>query len=247
MVVSDINSTLPRVAIISPTTILCKQHYTSFLERFKGMNLKIVKLFRLIKPTETKKVKQAIEQGKVNIVIGTHALLAPNIKFKNLKMIIIDEEQHFGVTQKEHLKQFKTGVHVLSLSATPIPRTLQMSMTGTKDLSLITTPPIDRLPVRTNIMPFNPVVIRDALMREHFRGGLSFYVVPRIKDIECVEKQLKEFVPELKYKIAHGQMAPSEIDKVMEEFCAKKFDILLSTTIIESGIDIAHIQYNHYS
>lgn len=239
MIACDINSDLPQVAIISPTTILCKQHYTSFLERFKGMNLKIAQLSRLVKPTEARKVKQAIEEGKINIVIGTHALLASNIKFKNLKMIVIDEEQHFGVTQKEHLKQLKTGVHVLSLSATPIPRTLQMSMVGIKDLSLIATPPIDRLPVRTNVMPFDPVIIRDALMRERFRGGLSFYVVPRIKDIEWVEKQLKEFVPELKYKIAHGQMSPSEIDKVMEEFCTGKFDILLSTTIIESGIDIA--------
>lgn len=239
MIACDINSDLPQVAIISPTTILCKQHYMSFLERFKGMNLKIAQLSRLVKPTEARKVKQAIEEGKINIVIGTHALLASNIKFKNLKMIVIDEEQHFGVTQKEHLKQLKTGVHVLSLSATPIPRTLQMSMVGIKDLSLIATPPIDRLPVRTNVMPFDPVIIRDALMRERFRGGLSFYVVPRIKDIEWVEKQLKEFVPELKYKIAHGQMSPSEIDKVMEEFCTGKFDILLSTTIIESGIDIA--------
>ncbi len=238
MAVCDINDDLPQVAIIAPTTILCKQHYTSFLERFKNMGINIAQLSRLITPTEASKIKHAIADGKVNIIIGTHALLAVNIKFKNLKMIIIDEEQHFGVAQKEHLKSIKAGVHVLSLSATPIPRTLQMSMVGIKDLSLIATPPIDRLPVRTNVMPFDAVVIREALMRERFRGGLSFYVVPRIKDIEWVEKQLRQYVPELKFKIAHGQMPPAEIDKIMSEFCDAKFDILLSTTIIESGIDI---------
>lgn len=238
MVAHDINDDRPQIAIISPTTILAKQHYTSFTERFREHGIKIGQLSRLVKPTEAKKVKEGIENGEINIIIGTHALLASNIKFKNLKMIIIDEEQHFGVAQKEHLKQMKTGVHVLSLSATPIPRTLQMSMVGIKDLSLIATPPIDRLPVRTNIIPFDPVVIRDALMRERFRGGLSFYVVPRIKDIEWVEKQLAKFVPELRYKIAHGQMPASTIDSVMNDFCDGKFDILLSTTIIESGIDI---------
>jgi len=238
MAAYDVNDDTPQVAIISPTTILCRQHYTTFLERFKDMGLKIAQLSRLVNSTESARIKHEIAQGNLNIIIGTHALLASNIKFKNLKLLIIDEEQHFGVTQKEHLKQLKTGVHVLSLSATPIPRTLQMSLVGIKDLSLIATPPIDRLPVRTNVMPFDSVVIRDALMRERFRSGLSFYVVPRIKDIEWVEKQLKQFVPELKYKIAHGQMPASEIDKVMNEFCDGKFDILLSTTIIESGIDI---------
>ena len=238
MTAYDVNDDLPQIAIISPTTILCKQHYMNFLERFKDMRLKIAQLSRLVKPSEASKIKYALADGKINIIIGTHALLASGIKFKNLKMIIIDEEQHFGVTQKEHLKHLKTGIHVLSLSATPIPRTLQMSMVGIKDLSLITTPPIDRLPVRTNVMPFDPVIIRDALMRERFRGGLSFYVVPRIKDIEQIEKQLNKFVPELKYKIAHGQMPASKIDQVMNEFCDGKFDILLSTTIIESGIDI---------
>ncbi len=238
MVSCSINDDRPQVAIISPTTILCKQHYHNFLERFKGMGLNIAQLSRLIKPSQAKKIKEGVERGEINIIIGTHALLAADIKFKNLKMIIIDEEQHFGVAQKEHLKQLKSNVHVLSLSATPIPRTLQMSMVGIKDLSLITTPPIDRLPVRTNVLPFDAVVIRDALMRERFRGGISFYVVPRIKDIEWVAKQLSTIVPELKYKIAHGQMAPSLVDTTMNEFCEAKFDILLSTTIIESGIDI---------
>jgi len=237
LVASDINQSA-QIAVISPTTILSKQHYNSFVERFAGFGLNIAHLSRLVKPLEAKKVKEAIENGSANIIIGTHALLAKNIKFKNLKLLVIDEEQHFGVVQKEHLKSLKNGVHILSLSATPIPRTLQMSMVGIKDLSLIATPPIDRLPVRTNVIPFDPVIIRDALMRERFRGGKSFYVCPRIKDIEWVKTKLTEFVPELKYKVAHGQMTPGLIDNIMTEFYDGKFDILLSTTIIESGIDI---------
>jgi transcription-repair coupling factor (superfamily II helicase) len=238
MVAFDINEDRPQIALISPTTILCKQHYKNFLERFNGLDIRIAQLSRLVKPAEATKIKQDLENGKINIIIGTHSLLAANIKFNNLKMVIIDEEQHFGVVQKEHLKKLKTNIHVISLSATPIPRTLQMSMVGIKDLSLIATPPMDRLPVRANILPYDTVIIRDALMRERFRGGLSFYVVPRIKDIEIVAAQLNKIVPELKFKIAHGQMSPSEIDNVMNEFCEGRFDILLSTTIIESGIDI---------
>ena len=239
MAAFDYEDDHPQVAIISPTTILCRQHHMSFLERFNGLDIRINQLSRLVSNTQARTIKKDIENGKINIIIGTHALLSKDIKFKNLKLLIIDEEQHFGVTQKEHLKSLKSGVHVLSLSATPIPRTLQMSMSGLKDLSLIATPPIDRLPVRTTVMPFDGVVIRDALMRERFRGGKSFYVAPRIKDIEWVAKKLIEYVPELKFKIAHGQMLPNELDNIMNEFCDGKFDILLSTTIIESGIDIA--------
>lgn len=239
MIAFDHQDDHPQVAIISPTTILCRQHYMSFTERFSGFDININQLSRLISSTQAKIIKKDIESGKINIVVGTHALLSKDIKFKNLKLLIIDEEQHFGVAQKERLKSLKSGVHVLSFSATPIPRTLQMSMSGLKDLSLIATPPIDRLPVRTAVMPFDGIVIRDALMRERFRGGKSFYVVPRIKDIEWVTKKLTEYVPELKFKIAHGQMLPKDIDNIMNEFCDGKFDVLLSTTIIESGIDIA--------
>lgn len=238
MVSHDTHDHAPQIAIISPTTILCRQHYSNFCERFKGTNLKIAQLSRLVKPSEATRIKHALAEGDIDIVIGTHTLLASAIKFKNLKMIIIDEEQHFGVAQKEHLKRIKKGVHVLSLSATPIPRTLQMSMVGIKDLSIIATPPIDRLPVKTSIMPFDGIAVREALMRERFRGGVSFYVAPRIKDLEWIEKKLKELVPELKYKVAHGQMPPAQIDQIMSEFCDAKFDILLSTSIIESGIDI---------
>lgn len=238
MVACDVSEDMPQVVIISPTTILCRQHYESFKSRFQGLGLNIVQISRLVKSSDMKRNKEAIENGNASIIIGTHAILAKNIKFKNLRLIIIDEEQHFGVAQKEKLKELKVGVHVMSLSATPIPRTLQMSMIGIKDLSLIATPPIDRLPVRTSILPYDAVVIRDALMREKFRGGRSFYVAPRIKDIDNIEKQLQQIVPELKFKTAHGQMPSTQIDQIMNEFCDGKFDILLSTTIIESGIDI---------
>ena len=239
MVAKSLNEHLPQVAVVVPTTILCSQHFSRFIERFKGFSLNIKQLSRVISSKEAKIIRSELENGKINIIIGTHSLLHKNIKFFNLKLLIIDEEQHFGVSQKELLKSLKSSSHVLAMSATPIPRTLQMSMTGLKELSIIATPPLNRLEVRTSVMPFDPVIIRDALLREHFRGGRSFYVVPRIKDIEDIEKQLKQIVPELSYKIVHGKMTPSKIDEVMSEFYAGKFDILVSTTIIESGIDIA--------
>ena len=228
-----------QVAIVVPTTILCKQHYLRFLKRYKDFGLNIVQLSSLVTNNEAKIIKEQIKNGTANIIIGTHALLNKNIEFNNLKLLIIDEEQHFGVDQKERLKSLRTTMHVLSLSATPIPRTLQMSMVGLKDLSIISTPPIDRLEVRTTVMPFDETIIREALLRERFRGGRSFYVVPRIQDIPDIEKYLQLMVPELKYKVAHGQMLPSKVDAIMGEFYNGEFDILVSTTIIESGIDIA--------
>jgi len=239
MVAKSLNEHLPQVAVVAPTTILCSQHFTRFIERFKDSGLNIKQLSSVVNPKEAKIIRSQLESGEINIIIGTHSLLHKNIKFSNLKLLIIDEEQHFGVGQKEFLKQLKSSTHVLAMSATPIPRTLQMSMTGLKELSIIATPPLNRLEVRTSVMPFDPVIIRDALLREHFRGGKSFFVVPRIKDIEDIEKQLKQIVPELSYKIAHGKMSPNKIDEIMSEFYAGKFDILVSTTIIESGIDIA--------
>ncbi|QCS24563.1 transcription-repair coupling factor [Rickettsia parkeri] len=239
MVAKSLNEHLPQVAVVVPTTILCSQHFSRFIERFKGFGLNIKQLSSVISSKEAKIIRSELESGKINIIIGTHSLLHKNIKFFNLKLLIIDEEQHFGVGQKEFLKSLKSSSHVLAMSATPIPRTLQMSMTGLKELSIIATPPLNRLEVHTSVMPCDPVIIRDALLREHFRGGRSFYVVPRIKDIEDIAKQLKQIVPELSYKIAYGKMTPSKIDEVMSEFYAGKFDILVSTTIIESGIDIA--------
>ncbi|WP_341756736.1 MULTISPECIES: transcription-repair coupling factor [unclassified Candidatus Tisiphia] len=234
----DIDKT-PQVAIIVPTTILGKQHYLRFLKRFKDFGLNIVQLSSLVTNSDARIIKEQIKNGTANIIIGTHALLSKNIEFSNLRLLVIDEEQHFGVAQKEYLKKLKTTMHVLSLSATPIPRTMQMSMVGLKDLSIIATPPMDRLEVRTTVMPFDQVIIRDALLRERFRGGRSFYVVPRIKDIPDIERYLQTIVPELKYKVAHGQMPAAKVDEIMGEFCDGKFDILVSTTIIESGIDIA--------
>lgn len=239
LVAANINDPSPQIAIICPTTILCRQHYLRFVERFKDFGFKIAELSRLVTTKEHKIIKGQLKSGDITIVIGTHALLTKDIEFNNLKLLIVDEEQHFGVSQKEYLKEFKHKLHVLSLSATPIPRTLQMSMIALKDLSLIATPPIDRLAIRTTVMQFDGVIIRDALLREHFRGGKSFYVCPRISDIVGIEKQLQEIVPELKYKVVHGSMIPQKVDEIMKEFCDGKFDILVSTTIIESGIDIA--------
>ncbi len=228
-----------QVAIVTPTTLLCRQHYKNFKERFAGTNLKIVQLSRLIKGSDAKKIRQEIEDGKADIVIGTHALLQNSIKFKNLSLVIIDEEQHFGVAQKEKLKKLRNEVHLLNLSATPIPRTLQMSLTGVKDLSLIATPPLDRLSVRNFVMPYNGSIAKEAIMREFNRGGKIFFVVPRVRDLQEIEPKLKKLLPELKITHAHGQMTPTELDDIMNDFSDGKTDLLLSTTIIESGIDIS--------
>lgn len=234
----DFQGKRKQVAIIAPTTILARQHYANFIQRFSGFNLQIKQISRLVKSSEIQKTKQGLKEGNVDIVIGTHALLASDINFADLGLLIVDEEQHFGVVQKDKIKRLKESVHVLSLSATPIPRTLQMAILGIKSLSLITTPPIDRLPIHTIITPHDHVIIKDALMKEHFRGGRSFYVAPRINDLQDIQKFLDQYVPELTYCIAHGQMPAANIDKIMNDFYDGKFDILLSTTIIESGIDI---------
>ncbi|MBM3579164.1 MAG: DEAD/DEAH box helicase, partial [Alphaproteobacteria bacterium] len=210
----------------------------NFTKRFEGTGVKVAQLSRLIGVAEAKKTREEIESGAVQIVIGTHALLQKSIKFKNLSLVIIDEEQHFGVAQKERLKEIRNEVHVLTLSATPIPRSLQMSLTGVKDLSLISTPPLDRLAVRNFIMPYDSVITREAVMREFNRGGRVFFVVPRIRDIEEMEPRLKILLPEIRITHAHGQMMPSELDTIMNDFVDGKIDMLLSTTIIESGIDI---------
>ena len=176
--------------------------------------------------------------GTIDIVVGTHALLAKNVKFQNLGLLIIDEEQHFGVAHKERLKQLRSDIHVLTLTATPIPRTLQLSLTGVRDLSIIGTPPVDRLAIRTYVSEFDAVTVREALLREHYRGGQSFYVVPRIKDLAEVEDFLKQQLPELTYVVAHGQLAAGELDDRMNAFYDGKYDVLLATTIVESGLDI---------
>jgi len=228
-----------QVAIVAPTTLLVRQHYKNFIERFKGLDVNIKQLSRLITTTKAKEIKQELQEGKIDIIIGTHALLQKTIKFKDLALLIIDEEQHFGVAQKERIKELKNEVHILTLSATPIPRTLQMSLTGVKDLSLIATPPIDRLAVRNFVMPYDSVITKEAIIREYNRGGRVFFVVPRVRDIEEMEPRLKILLPDLKIQHAHGQMTPNELDKIMNDFVDGKIDVLLSTTIIESGIDIS--------
>ncbi len=227
-----------QVAVVVPTTLLARQHYKTFRERFRGLPIRVAQASRLVPAKELNQVKKDLAEGKVDIVVGTHALLGSGISFANLSLLIIDEEQHFGVKHKERLKDLKSDVHVLTLSATPIPRTLQLAMTGVRELSLITTPPVDRMAVRTFISPFDPLVIRETLMREHYRGGQSFYVCPRLSDLPDVQAFLQSDVPELKVAVAHGQMAAGELEDIMNAFYDGKYDVLLSTTIVESGLDV---------
>ncbi len=227
-----------QVAIVTPTTLLCRQHFKTFSERFAGFPIQIRQLSRFVSAGQAADARAGMASGHVDIVIGTHALLAKSISFRNLGLLIIDEEQHFGVVHKERLKQLKSNVHVLTLTATPIPRTLQLAMSGVRELSLIATPPVDRLAVRTYVTPFDPLVIREALLREHYRDGQSFYVCPRVSDLADAAEYLRKNVPEVKFTIAHGQMPPGQLDEVMNAFYDGQYDVLLSTTIVESGLDI---------
>ncbi|MGL5114807.1 MAG: transcription-repair coupling factor [Beijerinckiaceae bacterium] len=227
-----------QVAVCAPTTLLSRQHHKTFTERFKGLPLKVAQASRMVGAAELSAAKKGIADGTVDIVIGTHALLGKGITFKDLGLLIIDEEQHFGVQHKERLKELRAEVHVLTLSATPIPRTLQLALTGVRELSIIATPPVDRLAVRSFVSPFDPLIVREALLRERYRGGQSFYVVPRIEDLADVRAFLDTNVPEIRYAVGHGQMAPTELEDVMSRFYDGQFDVLLSTTIVESGLDI---------
>ncbi|MEX0303113.1 MAG: transcription-repair coupling factor [Leisingera sp.] len=227
-----------QVAVVAPTTLLARQHAASFAERFRGFPLQVRQLSRFVSSKEASQTREGLAKGTVDIVVGTHAVLAKNIRFQNLGLLIIDEEQHFGVAHKERLKQLRSDIHVLTLTATPIPRTLQLSLTGVRDLSIIGTPPVDRLAIRTYVSEFDSMTIREALLREHYRGGQSFYVVPRITDLPEIEEFLKAQLPELTYVVAHGQMAAGELDDRMNAFYDGKYDVLLATTIVESGLDI---------
>jgi transcription-repair coupling factor (superfamily II helicase) len=227
-----------QVALVCPTTLLARQHFNTFRERFQGFPIEIGRLSRLVTAAEAKATREGIAAGKIDIVIGTHAILAKSVEFRNLGLVIVDEEQRFGVTHKERLKAMRADVHVLTLTATPIPRTLQMAMSGLRELSVIQTPPVDRLAVRTYVMPWDPVVLREALLREHYRGGQSYFVAPRIADLPDIEEFLRNEVPEIRYIVAHGQMAPTEVEERMSAFYDRKYDVLLSTTIVESGLDI---------
>ncbi len=227
-----------QVAVVVPTTLLARQHFKTFSERFAGFPVKLARASRLVAAKELAETKKGLADGTIDIVIGTHALLGKSIKFRDLGLLIVDEEQHFGVKHKERLKELRADVHVLTLTATPIPRTLQLALTGVRELSLITTPPVDRLAVRTFISPFDPLIVRETLLRERYRGGQAFYVCPRIGDLAEIRAFLATEVPEVKVAVAHGQMPPGELEDVMTAFYDGAYDVLLSTTIVESGLDV---------
>lgn len=227
-----------QVAVVVPTTLLSRQHFKTFADRFRGLPLKVAHASRFVAAKEINETKKGLASGDVDIVVGTHALLGKSVEFRDLGLVIVDEEQHFGVGHKERLKQLRAEVHVLTLSATPIPRTLQLAMTGVRELSMIATPPVDRLAVRSFVAPFDPLIVREALLRERYRSGQSFFVCPRIEDIAEARAFLASEVPEVKVAIAHGQMGATELEKVMTDFYEGRFDVLLSTAIVESGLDI---------
>jgi transcription-repair coupling factor (superfamily II helicase) len=227
-----------QVAVVVPTTLLARQHTRTFTERLRDYPVKIAQASRLVAAKELTAVKKGLADGTTDVVVGTHVLLGKAIKFKDLGLIVVDEEQHFGVSHKEKLKQLRSEVHVLTLTATPIPRTLQLALSGVRDMSIIATPPVDRLAVRTFVSPFDPVVVREALLRERYRGGQAFYVCPRIEDLAGAKDFLDKHVPEVRVAVAHGQMPSSVLEDIMSAFYDGKFDVLLSTTIIESGLDI---------
>ncbi|OUJ13387.1 transcription-repair coupling factor [Acetobacter okinawensis] len=227
-----------QVAVVVPTTLLARQHYRTFAARFEGFPIKVAQLSRMVTGKDATEVRKGLADGSVNVVIGTHALLAKTVSFASLELLIIDEEQHFGVSHKEKLKALREDVHVLTLSATPLPRTLQLSLSGVREMSLIATPPTDRLAVRTFIMPFDSVVIREAIQRERFRGGQIFCVAPRIEDLDQMAERLASIVPDARLVQAHGRLSPTELERVMTEFSDGQYDILLSTNIVESGLDM---------
>jgi len=227
-----------QVAIVVPTTLLARQHASTFTQRFRGFPVNIAQASRLVSGKELARVKKGIADGTIDVVVGTHALLGKSIKFRDLGLLVIDEEQHFGVAHKEKLKQLRAEVHVLTLTATPIPRTLQLALSGVRELSIIASPPIDRLAVRTFVSPFDPVIVREALLRERYRGGQAFYVCPRIEDLSGAKDYLDRHVPEMRVAVAHGQMPSTVLDDIMSAFYDGKYDLLLSTAIVESGLDI---------
>ena len=227
-----------QVAVVVPTTLLARQHYRNFSQRFQGLPIKIAQMSRMVSAADMKIARDGLASGDIDIVVGTHAVLGKGVEFRDLSLVIIDEEQHFGVAHKEKLKTMRAEVHMLTLSATPIPRTMQLAMTGVRELSIIATAPVDRLAVRTFVTPFDELIVREALLRERYRGGQAFYVCPRIEDLEEASAFLRTSVPEAKFVVAHGQMPATELEEKMSAFYEGKYDILVSTSIIESGLDI---------
>jgi transcription-repair coupling factor (superfamily II helicase) len=227
-----------QVAVIAPTTLLSRQHFGTFESRFAGWPIRVRQLSRFVSAKDAAQTREEIASGQCDVVVGTHALLSNQVAFNRLGLVIVDEEQRFGVKHKERLKELKADVHVLTLSATPIPRTLQLALAGIRDLSIIATPPVDRLAVRTYVVGFDPVTIREALLRERFRGGQVYFVAPRVSDLPHLERFLREQVPEVSFITAHGQMSATELEDAMTAFYDGKADVLLATTIVESGLDI---------
>jgi transcription-repair coupling factor (superfamily II helicase) len=227
-----------QVAVVCPTTLLARQHFKTFEERFKGWPVRIGRLSRLVPTAEANATREGLKRGEIEIVVGTHAVLSKQVGFKDLGLVVVDEEQHFGVKHKESLKALRADVHMLTLTATPIPRTLQLSLSGIREMSIIATPPVDRLAVRTYVTPFDPVSLREALLREKYRGGQAYFVTPRIADLADLAAFLRENVPEVHFVIGHGQMAPTQLEDVMSAFYDGRYDVLLSTSIVESGLDI---------
>jgi transcription-repair coupling factor (superfamily II helicase) len=227
-----------QVAVVCPTTLLARQHFKTFSERFAGWPITVRHLSRMVTARDAAESRAGLKDGTFEIVVGTHAVLSEQVGFKDLGLVIVDEEQHFGVKHKEKLKSLRADVHLLTLTATPIPRTLQMALSGIREMSIIATPPVDRLAVRTYVTPWDQVLIREALLREKYRGGQAFYVCPRLSDLPDIEKFLREQVPEIKFVVGHGQMSPTQLEDVMSAFYDGEYDLLVSTTIVESGIDI---------
>ena len=229
-----------QVAVLVPTTVLAQQHFTTFKERFGAFPLRVEVLSRFRSPKEQQAIVEAMAAGGVDVVIGTHRLVSKDVRFKNLGLLIVDEEQRFGVAHKERLKQLRKEVDVLTLTATPIPRTLHMSLAGVRDMSVMETPPEERLPIRTYVAEFDDGLVREAILRELDRGGQVYYVHNRVHSIEVVQKRLRELVPEARFLVGHGQMAEEGLERVMLDFSEGKADVLLCTTIIESGLDISN-------
>ena len=227
-----------QTALIAPTTILTMQHYETIKERFEPFNVRVGVLNRFCSKKEQKQIVEDINEGKIDVVIATHRLLSDDINFKKLGLLVVDEEHKFGVRHKEKLKKFKENIDVLSLSATPIPRTLNMALSGLKDLSVINTPPKNRLPIKTYVGEFSGTYVKNAINQELQRDGQVYYLYNRVETINKFKEKLSEIVPNARIAIAHGQMPEKQLEEVICDFAAKKYDILLSTTIIESGLDI---------
>ncbi len=230
-----------QVAVVVPTTLLARQHFETFRSRFEGTGITVAQLSRLTPGSERGTIRKRLADGSLGVVVGTHALLADRIQFADLGLLVVDEEQHFGVAQKERLKALRAQIHVLTLTATPIPRTLHMALTGVRDLSLISTPPVDRLAIRTYVTPFDPVTIGEAIRREIGRGGQVFCVVPRIRMLDSAKRELAQIAPGARIEAAHGRMGTAALETVMTAFYEQQVDILVSTSIIESGLDIASV------